>query len=211
MATTTPNYGWDVPTSTDYVKDGATAIETLGDDIDASLFSITSGKNVGLVHINTTTISAAASTTISNVFTSAFNDYLITWQGNTSAPGGAQYIFFNLSSSGTPASNTNWVQLLTFSQDSTGPGRASNAGTEPYRFGYTGNNWSTVDAIVKNPQSAVKTLIQSTSFERSSVDVGVTTGGGLYNVTTSYDGCVITTSGGGNLTGTIRIYGLRNS
>ena len=37
MATTTPNFGWTVPTSTDLVKDGATAIETLGDSIDASL------------------------------------------------------------------------------------------------------------------------------------------------------------------------------
>jgi hypothetical protein len=37
MATTTPNNGWSVPTSTDYVKDGATAIETLGDAIDASV------------------------------------------------------------------------------------------------------------------------------------------------------------------------------
>ena len=37
MATTTPNNGWAVPTSTDYVKDGATAIETLGDAIDTSV------------------------------------------------------------------------------------------------------------------------------------------------------------------------------
>jgi len=37
MATTTPNYGWPVPTSTDYVKDGATAIEALGDAIDTTL------------------------------------------------------------------------------------------------------------------------------------------------------------------------------
>ena len=34
MATTTPNFGWAVPTSTDLVKDGAVAIETLGDAID---------------------------------------------------------------------------------------------------------------------------------------------------------------------------------
>lgn len=37
MATTTPNNGWAVPTSTDLVKDGAVAIETLGDAIDASV------------------------------------------------------------------------------------------------------------------------------------------------------------------------------
>jgi hypothetical protein len=40
MATTTPNFGWSVPTSTDLVKDGATAIETLGDAIDTSLARI---------------------------------------------------------------------------------------------------------------------------------------------------------------------------
>jgi len=43
MATTTPNFGWTVPTSTDLVKDGATAIETLGDAIDASLSSLNTG------------------------------------------------------------------------------------------------------------------------------------------------------------------------
>jgi hypothetical protein len=43
MATTTPNYGWAVPTSTDLVKDGAVAIETLGDSIDASLVDLKGG------------------------------------------------------------------------------------------------------------------------------------------------------------------------
>jgi hypothetical protein len=43
MATTTPNFGWVVPTSTDLVKDGATAIETLGDSIDASLVDLKGG------------------------------------------------------------------------------------------------------------------------------------------------------------------------
>lgn len=43
MATTTPNFGWTVPTSTDLVKDGATAIETLGDSIDASFVDLKGG------------------------------------------------------------------------------------------------------------------------------------------------------------------------
>jgi len=43
MATTTPNFGWPVPTSTDLVKDGATAIEALGDGIDASLVDLKGG------------------------------------------------------------------------------------------------------------------------------------------------------------------------
>jgi hypothetical protein len=43
MTTTTPNFGWSVPTSTDLVKDGATAIELLGDSIDTSLVDLKGG------------------------------------------------------------------------------------------------------------------------------------------------------------------------
>lgn len=43
MATTTPNFGWTVPTSTDLVKDGATAIELLGDSIDTTLVDLQGG------------------------------------------------------------------------------------------------------------------------------------------------------------------------
>jgi len=43
MATTTPNFGWSVPTSSDLVKNGATAIETLGDSIDASMVDLKGG------------------------------------------------------------------------------------------------------------------------------------------------------------------------
>ncbi len=43
MATTTTNFGWDIPQSTDLVKDGATAIATLGQDIDTALVDLKGG------------------------------------------------------------------------------------------------------------------------------------------------------------------------
>lgn len=43
MATTTTNFGWDIPQSTDLVKDGATAIAALGQDIDTSLVDLKGG------------------------------------------------------------------------------------------------------------------------------------------------------------------------
>lgn len=43
MATTTTNFGWDIPQSTDLVKDGATAIATLGQDIDTSMMDLKGG------------------------------------------------------------------------------------------------------------------------------------------------------------------------
>lgn len=41
--TTTPNFGWIVPLSTELVKNGATAIETLGDGVDASFVGLKGG------------------------------------------------------------------------------------------------------------------------------------------------------------------------
>jgi hypothetical protein len=41
MATTTTNFGWAIPTSTDLVKDGATAIAALGNAVDSSVSTIT--------------------------------------------------------------------------------------------------------------------------------------------------------------------------
>jgi hypothetical protein len=55
MATTTPNFGWPVPTSTDLVKDGATAIEALGDGIDASLLDLKGGTTGQVLKKNTNT------------------------------------------------------------------------------------------------------------------------------------------------------------
>jgi hypothetical protein len=55
MATTTPNFGWPVPTSTDLVKDGATAIEALGDSIDASMLDLKGGTTGQVLAKNTNT------------------------------------------------------------------------------------------------------------------------------------------------------------
>jgi hypothetical protein len=50
MATTTPNFGWTVPTSSDLVKNGATAIETLGDAVDASIAALTVNAQTGTTY-----------------------------------------------------------------------------------------------------------------------------------------------------------------
>lgn len=55
MATTTPNFGWTVPTSTDLVKDGATAIETLGDGIDTSFVDLKGGTTGQVLSKNSNT------------------------------------------------------------------------------------------------------------------------------------------------------------
>ena len=55
MATVTPNFNWPVPTSTDLVKDGATAIEALGDSIDASMVDLKGGTTGQILSKTTNT------------------------------------------------------------------------------------------------------------------------------------------------------------
>lgn len=55
MATTTTNFGWDIPQSTDLVKDGATAIATLGQDIDTALVDLKGGTTGQLLSKNSGT------------------------------------------------------------------------------------------------------------------------------------------------------------
>jgi len=55
MATTTTNFGWDIPQSTDLVKDGATAIATLGQDIDTALVDLKGGTTGQVLSKNSNT------------------------------------------------------------------------------------------------------------------------------------------------------------
>jgi len=55
MPTVTPSFNWPVPVSTDLVKDGATAIESLGDAIDASLTDLKGGTTGQVLAKNSNT------------------------------------------------------------------------------------------------------------------------------------------------------------
>jgi hypothetical protein len=204
MATTTPNYGWDVPTSTDYVKDGAVAIETLGDDIDASMFAALSGKPAQGVLLNTTTVSAATTVTFSSVFSANYDNYQIIWNGNSSADQ-FLYLIFGATTSAY------YSQIMDVRSNVGGPTLQAviqNGASMIMNFNWT--NGSTADALISNPFNAARTQMSSrfTSFTGSISSAGFA--GGSLNNTTSYTACTITPSTG-NFTGTFRVYGLRNS
>ena len=80
MATTTPNYGWNVPTSADYVAQGAVAIQTLGDEIDATVFGLPSGA---LELVSTTVLTASGGLSLTSL--SLNTRYKIVFYGSCSA------------------------------------------------------------------------------------------------------------------------------
>jgi hypothetical protein len=208
MATVTPVYNWPVPTSTDYVKDGATSIEALGDAIDSSLNSITGGKNVGLVHLNTTSFSAVSSIAIDNVFTSSYTSYRIIFNVLTKSTDGFMYLYFRTGGANNTTSNYNYAGLIGRTSATT-----ANYGAASNTYGIV--NFSNVSHAIAsldivNPQIATNTTFTTTAFGGDSSTWFSNVGGGNFNTTTQFDGITFAPATG-TIGGNIRIYGYRNS
>jgi len=203
MATTTPNYGWDVPTSTDYVKDGATAIETLGDDIDASLFSITNGKNVGLVLLSSTALSASSSAQINNVFSSTYSTYRIVMDIKSSV---SYQMYAQLSASGTPVTTSTYSYASRyFASDGSG-GNAESTGSATYfTLGYNNTSGSIIAFDIANPGQANQTTLIGFNGQGSTHREFA----GIQNNATAYDGIKIAPVSASTMTGNIQVYGYR--
>jgi hypothetical protein len=153
MATTTPNYGWPVPTSTDYVKDGATAIEALGDAIDATVFS----QSPGIVLLNTTTIgSAVSSVTVSSVFSATYDRYKI-MVVNADASGDDANIFLKFNNSTGSTYTYNGISA-SYVDGAGGADRSSGTISNGILCGKTGSNNNLNTSIeVFNPFAAAYT------------------------------------------------------
>jgi hypothetical protein len=203
MATTTPNYGWDVPTSTDYVKDGATAIETLGDEIDSTLYTALGGAYPGLRLVKKQTIgSGVASVQVTDAFSATYENYLIILSGGT-------------------ASSATGINL-TLGATVTGYYRGGNftSYASATVTGVTGSNVTNWGSVGVASTTSLDTRIElyepfvakNTKF-RASYASALTNGeslvqGGFLNNTLSYTDFTLTKATSGTMTGgTIYVYG----
>jgi hypothetical protein len=85
MATTT-NYSWTTPDNTAYVKDGASAIRSLGSSVDTTLFTALGGTYPGLRLIKKQTIgTGVTSVTVTNAFSATYENYKILISGGTAS------------------------------------------------------------------------------------------------------------------------------
>jgi hypothetical protein len=196
MATTTPNYGWAVPTSTDLVKDGATAIETLGDAIDASMNTALGTKKAGMVLLNTTSFSGVSSQSVSSVFSSTYDNYRII----ISASGGTT-TSIRMRATSTDASGTDYNFQRGFYSRSTTIDALRLTGQTSMQVGYLGGNIS-IDLF--SPFLAANTTFNSLNFWTDST-ASATSYFGSHNLATSYNG--FTLIGSDLLTGTLSVYG----
>jgi hypothetical protein len=198
MAGQTSNYNFDYPTSTDYVKDGATAIETLADDVDATLFTALGGDYPGLRLVKKQTIgTSVSSVTVTNAFSSTYEAYKIVVAGGSgSTNGGALRLRLG-------ATTTQYYWVLNFVGYSTASG--TDKGSNAINFGYTGN--TNIDGLQMNCDLVNPFLSKQTFANNFYSDLNVTgTFSGYLNNNTSYTDFTLVSSN--FLTGgTIYVYG----
>jgi len=205
MATTTPNYGWAVPTSTDLVKDGATAIETLGDSIDASMFTALGTKKAGMVLLNTTSFSAVASQSVNSVFTSTYTNYLILIDV---IPATGSQLNFKLRASGTDTSTGYNRQVLLAEDTTPSAGRTTNQ-TVYDLFGTTTSQRTAIEILLYRPNVAGTTggiVKVSKAYDSSTPVIGIKTFG--QTASTQFDGFSLIPASS-TVTGKVSVYGFR--
>ena len=208
MATTTTNYGWDIPQSTDLVKDGATAIATLGQDIDTSIYTALGTKKAGMVLLNTTSFSGVSSQILS--LSGSYESYrIIISHTGTTADSSA---LLRLSLNGTPATGANYNYAFTGLIATSG---ASNNqyGNGDTKFQYGTNETASTtefagfvfDLIDVNV--ARNTHITSIGMSVNSAGSSTSwTGAGLHEVSTAYNQVQFYSSTG-NFSGRASVYG----
>jgi hypothetical protein len=202
MAGQTSNYNFDYPTSTDYVKDGATAIQELADDVDATLFTALGGDYPGLRLIKKQIIgSAVASVTVTGAFSSTYENYKVIVSGGTSSTNGNALLTLGSTNTGYYSAG-----MYTAYNSTTVVGLASS------------NSSSWANAVSMQTTTVIgdftlysPNLAKATTFDAQHAEPN--TGGvalirkGFLNDTTQYTAFTLTPSSGTLTGGTIYVYG----
>jgi hypothetical protein len=198
----TANYSFPTPADTDLVKNGADAIRDLGDAVDTAMNTALGTKKSGLVLLNTTSFSGVASQDIATgTFTSAYQNYRIIYMGTA----GSGDLGMRLGTGGTfntTANNYRYnFQYATYTA-TTISGAASSTTATSFLIGNAG--FHTVLDLFSPFDSARNT---SVTWAHARDDYGYMTGGGAMTVTTSYSQVRFFPLSGGNISGTIYVYG----
>jgi hypothetical protein len=220
MATTTTNFGWDIPQSTDLVKDGATAIAALGQDIDTAFVDFkggttgqvlkkTSGTDLdvewgtassgGLTLINTTSFSGVSSHSLAqDTFTSTYTNYKIIYSEITTTS--QVDLTLRLRKAGTDNTDANYKRFG-YVSSSASIVNAYEANWSVLRDSHTTKNYFAIDLYapqLNQPTYAfchyadtVNTRAFVQSLQHTTSDV--------------FDSVTLT---GGTMTGTVSVYGL---
>jgi hypothetical protein len=200
MAGQTSNYNFDYPTSTDYVKDGATAIQELADDVDATLFTALGGAYPGLRLVKKQTIGAGVSSvTVTSAFSTTYQNYRIVVSDVDATNGGSN---INITYNNAAGNTYFWAgNYLIYNGTNTFFGNNNVASSS---VALAGTNTTTAFVMdVYSPFLAKRTTYTS-QYSGSAYGGNLN---GLENTAISHTGFTLTVAAGTLTGGTIYVYG----
>ena len=205
MATTT-NYGWTTPDDTALVKDGASAIRTLGSSIDTSLNNALGTKKAGLVLLNTTSFSAVASQSVNDVFSATYDNYKIIIAGTNAS---SDSFNFRLRVSGTDSTGSDYWYAQSFIVSNSGTQSATIGENQTsFNFQEFGQAGALADIEIANVFKAQATMLTYNVSSSRGTSAGAQRafmGTGSHEQATSYTG--FTFFSPVNMTGSVSVYG----
>lgn len=164
----------------------------------------------GLTFIASSTVSAASTLSMNNVFTSTYAHYMLV--GTFTGSAGLNDTLFRLRASGTDLTGNNYGYALLYNSLTTIGSTGGSGSDTTSKFTFNGNAYDcTFQSTIFNPQLSRATswhtfsnrVVGSGSPERTDIFGGT-------SLTNSYDGFTLYPSTG-TFTGTIRLYGIANS
>jgi len=162
----------------------------------------------GLVHINTTTFSAVSSVSLNNVFTSDYDNYRVILTG---AGSGSLIVTARLRVGGTDNTGANFDRQRLYINGSGVTATRYNSQTDFALGGFDTPDRGLITFDVFRPFLTTSTLFNAmNSWPASGSDPVMFIGVGSNSLTTSFDGFTLIASAG-TITGTIRVYGYKNS
>jgi hypothetical protein len=207
MATTTTNYGFDIPQSTDLVKDGATAIATLGQDIDTAMNTALGTKKSGMVLLSSVAFSGVSSQSINDVFSATYDHYKVTLDLTATSTSAQIAWRARVSGSDNSSSNYIWNRLLWNSNATPGTSFTGSNGLTTWGYFADANATSIAEMEINGMFAATKakSISSSTTDDGATGIAQIRYGAGM-SVTTSYTGITILPTSG-TITGSVSIYG----
>lgn len=224
MAGTTPNYGLPYPQSSDLVSaypalgqdlatdlDGIlaakapTASPTFTGTVDFTGATVTGLASAGLTLITAQTFSAASTVSVNNCFSATYDYYLMLIDGVASSDNA---IGFRMRVSGSDATGANYNEQRVNVNNTTFFGNQTTGATFAHIGAFGTGNPNTIRADIYNPYLTKPTSIFGAGVYGNALEMRAA----HHTLSTSYTGITLSAGfGAPTITGTLRIYGYKNS
>ena len=162
----------------------------------------------GLVYVGGTSFSTSSAVNVNDVFSTTYQNYTIVIEAVNSVNSVGMQMRMRVSGADDTSSNYSYQNFTSFDTTNSGARLASQTSFKlsQVQIAPTINN-----IIISRPFQTASTLLRASSSDTmSSTNIGIWETGGIFSNTTSFTGFTIY-PGSGNMTGTVRVYGLANS